>query len=86
MDPSSLTDEQRRDLARARITWNLRLCERRYHETASLIESAAICAADAGIELDEGIALAVELVPSHRANAAQIGQIFRDTYERRRRD
>ena len=86
MDPSSVTPEQHRALARARITWNLRLCERRYHETASLIESAAIIAADAGIPLNEAIELAVELLPSHRATAAQIGQIFRDTYERRRRD
>ena len=86
MDPSSLTDEQHRDLALARIRWNMRLTESRSREVTSLIESCAIIASDAGIPADEALGVVVELLPSHRATAAQIGQIFRDTYERRRRD
>ena len=84
MDKAILTPEQRRDLALARIRWNMRLTESRSREVTSLIESCAILACDAGIPADEALGLVVELLPSHRATAAQIGQIFRDTYERRR--
>ncbi|MCE2644224.1 MAG: hypothetical protein LW835_03105 [Burkholderiaceae bacterium] len=84
MDKAILTPEQHRELALARIRWNLSLAERR--EITSLVESCAILACDANVEAAEALGLVVELLPSHRATAAQIGQIFRDTYERRRRD
>lgn len=85
MDKAILTPKQRRALALERIRWNLRLTESRSREVTSLIESCAILGFDANVEAAEALALVVELLPSHRATAAQCRQIFRDTYERRRR-
>ena len=84
MDESSVTPEQRRDLALARIRWNMRLTESRSREVTSLIESCAILACDAGIPADEALGLVVELLPAYRATAIQVAEIFVYTYQQRR--
>jgi hypothetical protein len=84
MDESSVTPAQRRDLALARIRWNMRLTESRSREVASLVESCAIIASDAGIPADEALGLVVELLPAYRASAFQCAEIFADVYRQRR--
>ena len=84
MDESSVTPEQRRDLALARIRWNMRLTESRSREVTALIESCAILACDANVEAAEALALVVELLPAYRASAFQVAEIFADVYRQRR--
>ena len=84
MDKAILTPEQHRDLALARIRWNMRLTESRSREVTSLIESCAIIASDAGIPADEALGLVVELLPAYRATAFQVAEIFVYTYQQRR--
>ena len=82
MDKAILTPEQHRDLALARIRWNLSLAERR--EITSLVEACAIIGCNAGIPADEALALVVELLPAYRATAFQCAEIFADVYRQRR--
>ena len=84
MDKAILTPEQHRDLALARIRWNMRLTESRSREVTALIESCAILACDAGIPADEALGLVVELLPAYRATAIQVAEIFVYTYQQRR--